>query len=128
MERKRELPIAAAMECDEMRNSLISKGTIVPAKPGMAAAQIRKFRRQERERLIELGIIDPELCRLPSPILPRVRAGEEGEYKPTPISSDGEYYRRRQTYFRMVQEILQSRRELRLVLGPKGNNDPEWVF
>jgi len=128
MEKKRELPIAASTECDEMRNSLIAKGTIVPTKPGVSAAQIRRCRKQERERLIELGIINPELCDLPSPALPRPRAGEEGEYKPLPIVNENDYLRRRQTYFRMVQEILQSRRELRLVLGPKGNNDPEWVF
>lgn len=128
MEKKRELPIAAATECDEMRHNLISKGTIVPAKPGAAAMQTRKLRRQERERLIELGIIDLEPCCLPPPVLPRPRAGEEGEYRPVPIANDDEYCRRRQTYFRMVQEILQSRRELRLVLGPKGNNDPEWIF
>ena len=128
MERKRELPIATGPECEMLRNDMIAKGTIRPTKPSIVQAQIRKLRRQEREKLIGLGLIDPEPCKLPAPILPRPKAGEEGEYKPTPISSDDEYSRRRQVYFRMIQEILQSRRELKLILGPKGNNDPEWIF
>jgi hypothetical protein len=128
MERKRELPIATSDECEAIRNDLIFKGMIEPMKPGAIQAQTKKLRKQEREQLIDLGIIDPELCPLSIPVLPRPRAKDEGEYKPMPISNDDEYFRRRQVYFRMIQEILQSRRELKLILGPRGNNDPEWIF
>ena len=128
MERKRELPIATGAECEAMRNDLIAKGRIRAARPNADAARMRKLRRQEREQLIRAGIIDPSPCQLPAPVLPRPRAGEEGEYRPTPISNDKDYLRKRQIYFRVIQEILQSRRELKLMLGPKGNNDPEWVF
>ena len=128
MERKRDLPIASGSECETLRSNLIAKGTIIPSRPGDDDAQTRLLREQERAELIEAGVIEPGLCQLPPPILPRPRAGEEGEYKPVPISGERDYLRRRQVYFRMVQEILQSRQELRLILGQKGSNDPEWVF
>lgn len=128
MEKKRELPIATNAECDMMRNDLIARGIIKLVKPGAITAQTKRLRKQERGQLVERGFIDPELCQLPAPILPRPRANEEGEYKPMPITNDNEYIRRRQVYFRMIQEILHSRRDLKLILGPKGNNDPEWIF
>jgi hypothetical protein len=109
----------------ELRDNLINKGTIKTAQPEIPT---KKLRRQERMQLIKLGIIDPTLCQLPEVKLPRPSGEEEGEYKVRPIINDIEYFQRRQAYFRMLQEVLYARKELKLVLGSKGPNDPEWIF
>lgn len=128
MEKKKNLPIASVADCEAMRANLIAKGFITPSDSDVDAEQTRVLCERERARLVADGIISTDLYASPAPILPRPHAKDEGEYRALPITGERDYIRRRQAYFRMLQEILRSRRELGLVLGQRGANDPEWVF
>lgn len=118
--------LATNKECIYRRNFLINAGIITPG-------NIDKDRR--REDLIKCGLIQPlffkdgsiKYCDLP-PNRNYLFYSSEGEYKSKPIISDNDYYRRRQVYFRMIQEVLHSRISLNLILGKKKNSDPDWYF
>ena len=127
--------MATERECADRRRLLVAGEIIKPAekseivfrKNAIPVVSTRKIRSIERRRLIENGVIDPSYCEL----LPEKRqpsSREEGEYKSRPIRSIGEFERRKRAYFRVMQEILRSREELNLILGPKKDDDPEWFF
>jgi len=133
--RDNEKPLATDEECEVRRRILIATGVIKPAlkselierKDGTVILSTRRDSRAKRERLIEQGIIDPTLYQLsidPSPYT----SGGEGEYNPRSIESEEEYDRRKRAYFRIMQEILKSRKDLKLILGKKSDKDPEWYF
>jgi len=132
---KNNLKLASDRECAERRRALIAGGVVKPAerseiifrKNAVPVVSTRRARNAERQKLIEEGIIDPNYCRL-LPQKRRPSLAEEGEYKAKPITSDEEYERRKRAYFRIMQEVLRSRKELNLVLGPKKDDDPEWLF
>lgn len=128
-------PLATDKECEAYRETLIATGIIKPAprseliekKDGTIILSTRRDSRARRERLIEGGVLDPTLCQLVTNPNPHTPKGE-GEYSPKPIESEEEYDRRKRAYFRVMQEILRSRKDLRLVLGKKNDKDPEWYF
>lgn len=116
---------ATNKECIDRRNFLINAGIIVPGN------NTNRF----RDDLIKCGLIQPLFCKdgsikycdLP-PKRNHLFYSNEGEYKSKPITSDNDYYRRRQVYFRMIQEVLYSRVSLNLILGKKKDSDPDWYF
>jgi hypothetical protein len=132
---EKDLPYATDEECLEMRNRLVAKDHIVPG--DMEYGRGGKVRTTAlRKQLVAHGFLNP-VERLPGGVpsfcetIPNsepYRGSEEGEYSCRQIGSSDEYLRRRQAYFRMLQEILHSRRELRLVLGQKKSTDPDWYF
>jgi hypothetical protein len=132
---KSNLKLATDRECEDRRRMLVAGGIIKPAekseivfrKNAIPVVSTRRARNAERRRLIEDGIIDPSYCEL-LPEQRRISSSEEGEYKPRPIRSPEEFERRKRAYFRVMQEILRSRKELSLILGPKKDDDPEWFF
>lgn len=130
-----ELLEASEQECIGRRNLLIAAGIITPAnkneiirRGGEEVASTKKDILSKRKQLIKQGIINPRLCKIIHEKDIVVENNEEGEYNPKRISSDEEYLRRRSVYFRMLQEIIFARIDLRLVLGKKNSNDPEWIF
>lgn len=131
-----QLPLASEEECTTRRAFLVFNGTIKPAgktdvtvkKDGSQALSTRRSSRALRNKLIEQRIINPEPSYKAPIIRCRHTASEEGEYDPQPIKSDNEYIRRRDNYLWMVSDILRVRRELKLVLGKKADNDPDWYF
>ena len=130
-----EKPLATDEECTIRRNELIAAGVIQPAsksdlierKDGSIILSTRKNNYGKRKDLISKGVIDANLCEL-IPETGKHQVKEEGEYVSKPITSELEYFRRKQVYFRMMQEILKSRKELKLILGKKNDNDPDWYF
>jgi len=130
-----DTPIATDTECKARRSVLIAMGAIVPArkadlitkKDGSIILSTRKQSRIKRQRLVDQGIVDENLCEL-VPHDVSHKSANEGEYKVKPIQSNAAYLRRRQSYFRIMQEILHSRKELKLILGKKNDNDPDWYF
>jgi len=132
-----QLPLANEIECKVRRALLVASGTIMPVgkadiitkKDGSQVLSTRRSSKEWRTKLIEQGIIDPECQYEP---VSGVRSGnlsrEEGEYNPQPIQSDKEYMRRKDNYLWMISDILRVRRELRLVLGKKADDDPDWYF
>ena len=111
-----ENEVASDTECFNMRSKLIASGIIT------LGDEIN----MNRQRLIDDGILSEELYEL----IPGKRGVgyEEGEYIARPIKTEEEYNRRKAAYFRMIQEILYSRRDLKLILGRKEPTDPEWYF
>jgi len=139
------LPLATDRECRDRRSLLVllgviksgNKSEIIFRKDALPVVSTRKTCRVMREKLIEREIIQPirelkdgniTFCKLPPRKKRRIVEREEGEYKPRPIETDEDYYRRRQVYFRMIQEILYSRKKLKLILGKKKDDDPDWYF
>ena len=139
-----ELPVATDQECQERREFLVKRGVIKPAdklsiinrKSSPPLLSTRAANKEMRRKFIEQGIIKPMMnmlsmkatfCEL-APRGKRPCSSEEGEYRPRPIESDEEYFRRRQAYFRAIQEIFYARKKLKLVLGKKRENDPDWYF
>jgi hypothetical protein len=120
------LPIATDGECKERRNCFIENGIIKPAQTKLSL-DIKKQRKIERKQLKDAGIIESGFCKVPRNKV-RPIPQEEGEYVVKPITNDIEYNKRKQQYFRALQEILHSRRDLKLILATKTSNDPEWVF
>ncbi len=130
-----DLYFATEQECEDRRKFLIESGVITPAKRNDVIFR-KKFdpvintiesSRIIRRKLIDKGIISPELCQVKS-IFVRGNSSDQGEYKTHPIKTEEEYNRRKNIYFRMMQEILYSRWDLRLVLVPKKESDPDWYF
>lgn len=128
---------ANEQETIEQRNKLIAAGIITPGKPKQAEKTLEQMSPEEtRQYFINRGTIKPvELvddratyCELPRKIRHYNLNTEEGEYHPSPIKTDVDYYRRRQVYFRMLQELLFARRNLNLIVGRKEPNDPDWYF
>jgi len=127
-----ELMYATDSESELRRQELINAGLIkvssdvVSLKNGDVSVSTKSNRYKERLHLISKGMIKVSLCNLrPENVAERK---EEGEYKSRVPQSDAEYVRRKAAYFRMLQEVLYSRRELNLILGRKDEKDPEWFF
>lgn len=90
-----------------------------------------------RKELVKSGTIEP-IERLPCGEITYVKLSppqkiksinkEEGEYKIKPIVSEADYDRKKNAYFRSLQELLFSRRDLNLIVGKKNDNDPDWYF
>jgi hypothetical protein len=133
--KKNDEPLATDEECKTRRSILIAMGVIKPIsksdliekKDGTIILSTKKDGRIIRKNLISQGIIDPTLCQL-SPDKSYYKGTEEGQFVPRPIKFEEEYDRRKRAYFRIMQEILRSRTELKLVLGKKNDSDPEWYF
>jgi len=140
MNKSMNQPIATDRECKVRRGLLISLGVITPCKQpvvkkGFATTiSTEKSARNLRKDLINRGFISPMVNADNSTSFCEVARShshvphEEGEYRSRPIQSDEEYDRRRQAYFRMIQEILYSRKKLKLVIGKKRDTDPDWYF
>ena len=130
-----EKPFATDKECQNRRAYLVKAEIIKPCEKlaQRKVAPTKENSRKLKEELIKQGLLEP-MCKgdLPNFIpLPSKRISiicEEGEYKEKPIVSDRDLQRRRQVYFRMMQEILYSRKKLKLILGKKNDNDPNWYF
>lgn len=132
---RNDLPEATDQECLQRRRLLIGSGVITPStdsllkRPdGSLAVPTNQYSANLRATLINNGIINPDLISLPERDRSKPVNIEEGEYKPRPIANNNEYMRRKQAYFRILQEVLKSRVELNLNLGPKKNTDPDWYF
>lgn len=132
---KNQLSLATDGECAERRRALIASGTITPNTGGVIIRENRqpvistkRAALEYREQLINQEFISPELVEIPEKPYKRPLRLEEGEYHPRPIQSDADYHRKRQIYFRMLQEILHSRKNLKLMLGKKKESDPDWYF
>ena len=131
-----QLPVASDAECKVRRALLVSGGVIKPAgksetiikKDGTQVLSTRKSSRAWRQKLIDQGIIDPNPSYTPATSREGFTPDDEGEYSTQPINSDEEYERRKSVYLWMVSDILRTRRELRLILGKKSENDPDWYF
>lgn len=131
-----QLPLASESECKTRRALLISSGVIKPAgkaelvekKDGPQALSTRKSSRAWRRKLIDQGIIDPDPTYKPALTRRNYSPSDEGQYEPKPIQSEEEYIRRRNNYLWMVSDILKTRKNLRLILGKKADNDPDWYF
>lgn len=131
-----DLPLATDQECIERRKLLIRSGVIAPAnkdsivfrKNSSPVVNTLESSRTMRKKLIGAGIISTELCYVEPGERRCGGSNDQGEYSPRQITSDEEYERRKQIYFRMMQEILRSRRDLKLILGPKKDDDPDWYF
>lgn len=114
---KQQLSFSSDSECLEQRKYWISKGFI---KEGDKSSALR-------EVLIRKGIIDPKVIELAEPS-PRRRHKEEGKYSVRPIRNRRQYETRLNNYFYCLQSILKSRAELKLDLGSKRSDDPDWFF
>jgi len=116
------MELATEQECIERRNEFINAGII---KPGTHTPQ------ETREFLIANGTIKPVTrvdgkmiyCDLPPQKKYSNLNTEEGEYKVLPINTDEDYNRRKQVYFRMLQEVVTSRQELGLIINFEKENE-----
>ena len=132
---KADLPEATDQECLQRRKFLIATGVITPSvdtlckRPdGSLAVSTNRYSGNLRNTLVNSGIISSDLVSLSEKGRSKSVNVEEGEYKPRPITSNDKYIRRKQAYFRVLQEVLKSRVDLNLNLGSKKNTDPDWYF
>ncbi len=130
----KELKLATDLEAKNRRNYLIEQGVLVPnsfttiSKDNDMVASTKKASLLTRKKLIDMGIIEESLVEVPKYDKKYLFPKEEGEYIPKPINNELEYKRKKHMYFRMMQEILKSRKDLHLILGKKEDNDPDWYF
>lgn len=120
-------------ECLQLRNELIKRKIIKPGNPKDIITKgdnkilsSSKGNRELREYLVDIGVIDPNPCAISKGNYSELP--EEGEYSPKKILSDEEYNKRKNNYFRIMQEMIFARRDLKLILGKKNENDPDWFF
>lgn len=131
-----QLPLATDAECKVRRALLVASGAIKPAgkaevitkKDGSQVLSTRRSSRAWRNKLIEQGLIDPNMSYESPSDRSDYIPSDEGEYSPKPVESDEEYARRKHNYLWMIADILRTRRELKLILGKKSDNDPDWYF
>lgn len=129
----KNIPLANDEECAARRQKLIEAGIITENnsnlvdRSGESYVSTKSYAADLRKSLEKQGLVSSDYFEIP-PLSRRAGGAEEGEYKARPIRNDGQYARRRLLYFRMLQEILVSRRELNLSLRPKLESDPDWVF
>ena len=126
------IPMATDRECAQRRQQLIDAGILTENtsdlvdREGEPYVCTHEYSQRLRANLERQGLVSSEYYDVPS--LTLRKGSEEGEYKVCPIRSQAQYERRRLLYFRMLQEILVSRRELKLSLKPKQDSDPDWIF
>ena len=135
IKRTGELELATDAQCAARRRALIKAGIIterncnlIKKGDGSVAVSTKDYSSQLRKGLVERGILDSKYIEIPPAKYEKPLRTEEGEYKVRPIKTKEQYDRRKIIYLRMLQEILISRRELGLVLGPKSDKDPDWIF
>jgi hypothetical protein len=130
---KNDLCLATDQECAVRRQQLIKAGIIAEntgeliERNGEHFLPTNEYSSQLRKKLEEKGLVSSEYVDVPR-MAYYTGHSEEGEYKPKPIRSRAQYERRRSLYFRMLQEILVARRELKLNLAPRQEGDPDWIF
>lgn len=132
---KNDLPFATDYEANQRRAELIRAGIIkepsrtdlVEKADGVAVSTI-KYSKNLRRKLVKSKIISNNYVPVPSLGIKSTKNNEEGEFKVKPITTNSQYLRVRNLYFRALQEILISRKELNLILLPKPENAPEWMF
>jgi len=130
-----DLQLATDQECVERRRLLINAGIINPSHKDSVIAKKNsapvintiQYGKNLRQFLIKSGIINVDLCYI-EPSKHKCSANDQGEYKTKVIDTDEEYNRRKQIYFKVMQEMLCARRDLKLILGPKKEDDPDWYF
>lgn len=126
------IPMATDAECAARRQNLIRAGVLkenasqLVDREGEPYVSTKRYAAQLRQDLERQGLVSGDYINVPK--LPIRRGSEEGEYKVRPIRGEAQYNRRRTIYLRMLQEILVTRRELKLNLAPRQPNDPDWVF
>jgi hypothetical protein len=126
---------ATDQEMQARREQLIEAGVICP---GNKINTLNEMSPSEtREFFVARGTIQPverradgsvSYCALPPPRKNLSTNSEEGEYCLQPLRTENDYLRRKQVYFRSLQELLFARRDLNLIVGRKDINDPEWYF
>jgi len=129
-----ELPLATEEECKERREMLISGGVVKPAgkteltkRDGNNILSTKKYSKSYRQKLIDNGLIITSFEYIPisrNNYIP----SEEGVYNPKPIRTDEEYNNRKNNYLWMTSNMLKTRRDLKLILGKRSDNDPDWYF
>lgn len=126
------IPMATDEECAARRQKLIDAGILkentskIIERSGEPYLTTKTYASRLRKDLERQGLVSSDYYDVPS--LSKRKGSEEGDYKVRPIRSQAQYERRRLLYFRMLQEILISRRELNLSLKPKQEGDPDWIF
>lgn len=130
-----KMEFATDQDCADRRNELIDAGILTPAsaeevviKGNEVHISTIKQSGEERMRLVNNNIINPNACDLRPEKNRKPSSLEEGEIKNKSVDSEEEYLRRRAAYFRMMQEIIFSRRDLNLILAKKEERDPDWFF
>lgn len=130
---KVELPFATDEEAQTRRELLINAGIIkldgedIIKKNGRSAVSTKNTCKKLRAQLISQGLISTDLCVVPKSKR-KASSLEEGTYKPSEIKGEADYLKKRQAYWRMLQEIVIARKTLNLVLGKRQDGDPDWVF
>lgn len=99
-----------------LRSELIEKGIISPA---------NRKTNIKRNRLIETGFICPVMEYNKSNEITNKK--DDGEYVAKPID-ESNYERRLYLYFYMLQDLISSRRDLKLQLDRPLETDPKWFF
>lgn len=128
-----ELPVATDDECKQLREHFLNRNVIKVANKNdiimfknNIMVNTKNSSLLKRKELLNKGIISDTFCDIPKS--KHYSCEEKGEYIVKPINNDVEYKARKSVYFRMMQEILRSRQDLKLILGPKNSKDPEWFF
>jgi hypothetical protein len=125
------MEFATEQECIERRNEFINAG-IIKSGTHTPTEKLENMTPQEtREFLIANGTIKPVTCvdgkMIYCDLPPQKKYSnlntEEGEYKVLPINTDEDYNRRKQVYFRMLQEVVTSRQELGLIINFEKENE-----
>lgn len=124
---------ATEEECVELRNFYLKNNIIIEADKddvvkvkGNIAINTKKSSYNKRKKLINEGIISDKLYEVEKVL--NYISSDKGEYNVIPVINDNDYDRKRSIYFRILQEILKSRMELKLSLGHKKPKDPDWYF
>jgi lipopolysaccharide export LptBFGC system permease protein LptF len=127
------LQIATDEECAARRNRLIKAGIITEnsnklmERSGEQFLSTTEYSSKLRKNLESRELISSDYVEVPR-MAYYTGHNEEGEYKAKPIRSQAQYKRKLSLYFRMLQEILIARINLKLNLAPRQNSDPDWIF
>ena len=125
------MEFATDQEYNNRRNEFIDAGIIRPGTHTPMEKLENMTPQETREFLIANGTIKPVTCvdgRMQYCDLPPKKKysnlnTEEGEYKVLPINTEEDYNRRKQVYFRMLQEVVVSRQELGLIINFEKENE-----
>jgi hypothetical protein len=119
------MEFATDQEYINRRNEFINAGIIKPGTYTPTENMEDMTPQETREFLIANGTIKPVTyedgkmiyCDLPPQKKYSNLNTEEGEYKVLSINTEEDYNRRKQVYFRMLQEVVTSRQELGLIIN-----------
>lgn len=127
------MQVATDEECVARRQKLLKAGVITNNneelidRGGEQFLSTMNYSSELRKSLEKSGLVSSEYVSVPR-MAHYTGHSEEGEYKSKPIRSRVQYERKLSLYFRMLQEILVARRELKLNLAPRQSDDPDWIF